>query len=39
MSSPENDESSGQGDEVYVVENILDKRSSKKGRTEYLIKW
>lgn len=33
------DSSSDVGEEVYIVENILDKRTTKKGRVEYLIKW
>lgn len=38
MSSPENENNSEQGDEVYVVEAILKKRIEK-GTLEYLIKW
>eukprot|EP00091_Calanus_sinicus_P017270 TRINITY_DN37278_c0_g1_i1.p1 TRINITY_DN37278_c0_g1~~TRINITY_DN37278_c0_g1_i1.p1 ORF type:complete len:103 (+),score=40.15 TRINITY_DN37278_c0_g1_i1:441-749(+) len=26
-------------EDEFIVENILDKRSGKKGKTEYLIKW
>jgi hypothetical protein len=40
--SSEEDDSSEPGDEVFVVEKILDKRIIKKGKTssvEYLIKW
>lgn len=33
------DSSSEAGEEVYIVESILDKRITKKGRVEYLIKW
>jgi len=34
----EDDESDEEGEEVYVVEAILDKRV-KRGEIEYLIKW
>lgn len=33
------DEVSQVGDELYIVEKILDMRKTKKGHIEYLIKW
>ncbi|KAJ1372861.1 Chromobox protein 5 [Parelaphostrongylus tenuis] len=29
----------GDGDDVYVVESIINKRKNKEGRIEYLVKW
>ena len=31
--------SSSEESDMYTVERILDKRKTKKGRNEYLVKW